>query len=126
MVQRLPLPLYYLRRMHVIVRGDLVDRGTPPIASKVTLLLKAASYCVLCLPISPLRRHRFYILFTCPVLGSVISASYRFNNTACFILVICSRDQKEDHTIYRKERVDVLFGYALACKLRFQMLPKSG
>lgn len=42
-----------------------------------------------------------------------------FNKNACFILVIYPRDPGEDYTVYRNERVDLLFGYALACKLRF-------
>ncbi|HXD31604.1 MAG TPA: SEC-C metal-binding domain-containing protein [Pyrinomonadaceae bacterium] len=42
-----------------------------------------------------------------------------FNKNACFILVIYPRNPGEDYSMYRNERVDILFGYALACKLRF-------
>src|SRR5712692_488368 len=73
-VQRLLLPLRYLRRMNPVMRGDLVDRTYSLNRFQRDFALERR---LVLLPLfahqSLLMRHRFYILFTCPVFGEYLT-----------------------------------------------------
>src|SRR5712692_8517458 len=72
-VQCLLLPLRHLGRMHSIMRGDLVDRACSLDRFQRHLALESR---LVLLPLfahqSLPMRHRFYILFTCPVFGEYL------------------------------------------------------
>src|SRR5712692_1237064 len=72
-LQRLLLPLRHLCRMHPVMRSDLVDRAYSLNSFQRDFALERR---LVLLPLfahqSLLMRHRFYILFTCPVFGEYL------------------------------------------------------
>src|SRR5229473_7863456 len=78
MLQRLLLPQRHLRRMYPIMRRDLVDR---PYSLDCFQRHFALERRLVLLPLfahqSLLMRHRFYILFTCPVFGEYLTSPVR-------------------------------------------------
>src|SRR5829696_9565175 len=83
MFQRLLLPQCYLRRMHPVMGADLVrcayslDRFQRHFALERSLVLLPL-FAHQSLPL----RHRFYILFTCPVFGEYYRAPYSWSCTS--------------------------------------------